>query len=58
MAAGRFATIAQHIATVSLIGQAEVYEQQAHNEQHEDNGWQPANGFERNTYTALFNLVD
>jgi cobalt transporter subunit CbtA len=55
---GSFATIAQHIATVPLIVQAEVYEQQAHNEQHEDEGWQPANGFERNTYTALFNLVD
>ena len=55
---GSFATIAQHIATVPLIVQAEVYEQQAHNEQHEDEGWRPANGFERNTYTALFNLVD
>lgn len=55
---GSFATIAQHIATVPLVGRAEVYEQQAHNEQHEDEGWQPANGFERNTYTALFDLVD
>jgi cobalt transporter subunit CbtA len=53
-----FATIAQHIAIVPLIVQAEVCEQQAHNEQHEDEGWQPANGFERNAYTALFNLVD
>ena len=55
---GSFATIAQHIAIVPLIVQAEVYEQQAHNEQHEDEVWQPANGFERSTYTALFNLVD
>jgi cobalt transporter subunit CbtA len=55
---GSFATIAQHIATVPLIVQAEVYEQQAHNQQHEHEGWQPANGFERNAYTALFNLVD
>ena len=55
---GCFATIAQHIATVPLIMQAEVYEQQSHSEEHEDEGWQPASGFERNTYTALFNLVD
>jgi hypothetical protein len=50
---GSFATIAQHIATVPLIVQAEVYEEQVHNEQHKDKRWQPANGFERNTYTAL-----
>ncbi|HET7882445.1 MAG TPA: CbtA family protein [Acetobacteraceae bacterium] len=54
---GCFVTIAQHIATVPLILKAEVYEQQAQHG-HEDEGWQPANGFERNAYTALFNLVD
>jgi cobalt transporter subunit CbtA len=49
------------VATVPLILRAEVYEQIArhdHGAEHEDAAWQPADGFERNAYTALFNLVD
>jgi cobalt transporter subunit CbtA len=58
---GVFASFAQHVATVPLILRAEVYEQIArhdHGAEHEDAAWQPANCFERNAYTALFNLVD
>jgi cobalt transporter subunit CbtA len=54
---GVFVTIAQRVATVPLILQAEVHERQAQHA-HEDEGWQPANGLERTAYTALFNLVD
>jgi cobalt transporter subunit CbtA len=58
---GIFASFAQHVATVPLILRAEVYErmgQHEHGAESEDTAWQPANGFERNAYTALFNLVD
>jgi cobalt transporter subunit CbtA len=46
-------TGAQQIGTVPLILQGETYE---HAE--EDHSWQPAEGFERNAYTALFNVVE
>jgi len=50
---GLVLTGAQQIGTVPLILQAEAYE---HAE--EDQSWQPAEGFERNAYTALFNVVE
>jgi len=50
---GLVLTGAQQIGTVPLILQAETYE---HGE--EDHSWQPAEGFERNAYTALFNIVE
>ena len=59
---GIFVTFAQRVATVPLIMQAEVYERQAEAVDHQhattDQAWQPAEGFERNAYTALFNVVD
>jgi cobalt transporter subunit CbtA len=55
-------TIVQHFGTIPLILQAEVYEQAEEAKQGHDHGdheaWQPADGFERNAYTALFNLVE
>jgi cobalt transporter subunit CbtA len=45
---------AQQIGTVPLILQAETYEQGGD----EDHAWQPAEGFERNAFTALFNVVE
>ncbi len=68
---GILVTFAQRVATVPLILQAEVYERQAaaaeHQHaptnssiptEHEPPIWEPADGFERNAYTALFNVVD
>ncbi len=51
--AGLALTAAQRIGTVPLILQAETYE---HGEA--DTAWQPAEGLERNAYTALFNVVE
>jgi len=51
--AGLVLTGAQRIGTVPLILQAETYE---HAE--DDGAWQPAEGFERTAYTALFNVVE
>lgn len=45
---------AQQIGTVPLILQAETYEHGGD----EDHAWQPSEGFERNAYTALFNIVE
>ncbi len=45
----------QRIGTVPLILQAETYE---HDHGDEDHVWQPAEGFERTAYTALFNIVE
>ena len=50
---GLVLTGAQQIGTVPLILQAETHE---HAE--EETAWQPAEGFERNAYTALFNVVE
>jgi cobalt transporter subunit CbtA len=58
---GVLVTCVQRVTVMPLILQAEAYEQQAQREQgaeHQEAGWQPADGFERNAYTALFNLVD
>ena len=50
---GLVLTGAQQLGTVPLILQAETYE---HAEA--ETAWQPAEGFERNAYTALFNVVE
>lgn len=47
-------TGAQQIGTVPLILQAETYEHDG-GEEHE---WQPAEGLQRNAFTALFNVVE
>ena len=64
--AGLGMTVAQHVATVPLILKAEIYEDQgavgtgplqsaAH--KHEDEGWQPARGFERTSFSLLANVL-
>jgi len=70
---GLFVTAAQWVGTVPLILRAEVYERQAELaahihpgmstaapavHEHEVAAWEPADGFERTAYTALFNVVD
>jgi cobalt transporter subunit CbtA len=64
-------TVAQQLTTVPLILKAEVYEEQgatrAHDHgdaaaqqaahEHEEGGWQPADGIERATFTVLANIV-
>jgi cobalt transporter subunit CbtA len=52
--AGLFMTGLQQIGTAPMILQAETYEHGA-DDGHE---WQPANGFERTAYSALFNVVE
>ncbi len=68
---GGFMTAIQHLGTVPLILQAEVYEHQARTPGHSHDAaqpdasaahehaaaWEPADGLERNVYTALFNVV-
>jgi len=71
---GVVVTLAQQFGTVPLILRAEVYEQAAaatagtgqpsaapagdHDHEHAAAAWAPANGFERNALTALFNVLD
>ena len=70
---GCFVTAAQHISIVPLILSAEIYERQADDAEHHPAAgtpeepaehehaaaaWEPADGFERNAYTALFNVVE
>ena len=68
---GAFVTIAQHFGTIPLILQAEQYERQAAVQDHQhsaealdaptglgEQAWQPAEGLERNAYTALLNVVE
>ena len=68
---GILVTFAQRVATVPLILRAEVYERQAAAAEHQHGPtnssistghqppiWEPADGFERDAYTALFNVVD
>jgi cobalt transporter subunit CbtA len=64
---GIVVTLAQQLGTVPLILRAEVYEQaaaaagQAAVASDHDHGagvWAPASGFERNAYTAFFNVLD
>ncbi len=64
---GLVVTVAQQYGTVPLILHAEAYEQAAetagqasagHAHDHGAEARQPAEGFERNGLTALFNIVD
>jgi cobalt transporter subunit CbtA len=71
--AGLGMTVAQQLTTVPLILKAEVYEEQAatvahddantaarpavHQHEHGDEGWQPADGIERTSFTLLANIV-
>jgi cobalt transporter subunit CbtA len=69
--AGLGMTIAQQLSTVPLILKAEVYEQgaeapahdhadaaaQAGAHEHGDEGWAPADGFERTAFSVLANIV-
>lgn len=52
--AGIVMTGLQQVGTAPLILQAETYE----HDSDEDHAWQPANGFERTAYSALFNVVE
>jgi cobalt transporter subunit CbtA len=68
--AGMAMTVAQQLTTVPLILKAEVYEEHgaappahdhgdavAHSHSHDEEGWAPANGFERTAFSALANIV-
>src|SRR6185312_15945298 len=69
--AGLAMTVAQQLTTVPLILKAEVYEEHgatpaAHNHgdaaqapvhQHDEEGWSPANGFERTAFSTLANIL-
>jgi len=69
--AGLAMTVAQQLTTVPLILKAEVYEEhgttpaarnhgdaaQAPVHQHDEEGWSPANGFERTAFSALANIL-
>jgi len=69
--AGLAMTVAQQLTTVPLILKAEVYEEhgttpaarnhgdaaQAPVRQHDEEGWSPANGFERTAFSALANIL-
>jgi len=68
--AGLGMTVAQQLTTVPLILKAEVYEEQGTTAAHDygdaaaqpaahdhDEGWQPADGFERTAFSALANIV-
>src|SRR5262245_18968704 len=69
--AGVAMTVAQQLTTVPLILKAEVYEDhgtipvahdhgdasQASLHQHDEEGWSPANGFERTAFSALANIL-
>jgi cobalt transporter subunit CbtA len=66
---GLVVTASQQFGTIPLIAQAEVYEQAAeatgqaatlheHEHDHAAGVWEPADGFERNGLTALFNIID
>jgi cobalt transporter subunit CbtA len=66
--AGLGMTVAQQVSTVPLILKAEVYEQEseapAHEHgaaaaahEHEEEGWAPADGFERTAFSVLANIL-
>ena len=59
--AGLLLFLLQHFTVVPLIQAAETYEtagQQAHSvASHEDEGWQPAEGWERTSFTALTTVL-
>jgi cobalt transporter subunit CbtA len=68
--AGLCMTVAQQVTTVPLILKAEVYEERgaatapaqesspaAHEHEHGDEGWKPADGFERTAFSVAANIV-
>ena len=67
--AGVAMTVAQQLTTVPLILKAEVYEEHgaappthyhgdaALSHSHDEEGWAPANGFERTAFSALGNIL-
>jgi cobalt transporter subunit CbtA len=68
LVAGLAMTGLQYLSTVPLILQAETYEnagagashdhaETAHAHDHDEEGWAPADGFERSAFTALANVV-
>lgn len=58
---GGAVTVAQHFGTIPLILKGEVYEEAAESEhaRHESavTAWEPRDGFERNAYTTLANIL-
>jgi cobalt transporter subunit CbtA len=54
--AGLFLFVVQHYTIFPLIEKAETYEEAAPHH-HEDEGWHPADGTERNVYTLLTSVV-
>jgi cobalt transporter subunit CbtA len=51
----------QHFTVVPVIQAAEVYERGAalsHGESHEDEGWQPAEGWERTSFTVIASVLN
>ncbi len=62
-AAGLVLFAVQHLTVVPLIQQAEVYERAGEEAEvasgghHHDEGWQPADGWERTSFTALATLL-
>lgn len=65
LSSGTFAGLAlfaiQHFTVIPLIESAETYEEVAHQSNpgmiHSDEGWQPANGWERTSLTALTTIL-
>jgi predicted cobalt transporter CbtA len=53
--------VVQHFTTYPLIEKAEVYEsaaqQRVPGRDHDDEGWQPSNGLERNSFTAVSTVL-
>jgi len=47
----------QHFTVIPLIQAAETYEAAHSNAAHEDEGWQPTEGWERTSYTALTTML-
>jgi len=65
LSAGAFAGLVlfaiQHITLIPLLDTAETYETATHQAMsgtvHEDEGWQPANGWQRTSFTALTSML-
>jgi cobalt transporter subunit CbtA len=48
---------AQYAAVIPLIEKAETYEAAAHPHQHAEEGWQPADGWQRNAFTLMATVL-
>ena len=57
LAAGVLLSLVQQVQVVPIIAEAEVYEQAAHAGEAEDAAWAPADGLERNLFTAAADIV-